>query len=82
MESLIEFGSTKAEKPILFYESDADLVMISQSRERLSKFYRFVIPESETAEIFVDKVRFLVLSRDVGLPVPETVFSSADIELP
>jgi predicted ATP-grasp superfamily ATP-dependent carboligase len=73
-ESLIEilskFGARKPEKPILFYESDADLLMISRNRDRLGEFYRFVIADAELTEKLVDKLKFQQLAEIFELPVP------------
>src|SRR5688572_13269150 len=47
VETLVAFGSNQSTKPILFYESDAELLMISRHRARLGEVFRFVIPDPE-----------------------------------
>jgi D-aspartate ligase len=46
VDSLMAYGSRQHEKPVLFYESDADLLMISRNRDRLSEAFRFVVPDA------------------------------------
>ncbi len=78
VDELMRFGAEQKEKPILFYESDADLLMISRHRDRLAESYRFVIPDPEIVEILVDKLRFQDLARSLKLPVPASKFFPAN----
>ena len=70
VETLICFARTQAEPPVLFYESDGELLLISRHRERLSKAFRFVIPDQTLVEDLVDKERFQKLAERLTLPVP------------
>lgn len=81
VESLIDFASGLTQRPILFYESDADLLMISRNRQRLSEYYCFIVPDSELTEILVDKLRFQELASELDLPVPPAVLVSAGADL-
>ena len=76
VEELLELGSRFNEKPVLFYGDDKMLLLISRNREKISKYYRFLMPDSELVEDFVDKARFSDLSIRFDLPVPKTVLSS------
>jgi predicted ATP-grasp superfamily ATP-dependent carboligase len=58
--------------PVLFYDSDAQLLLISRHRERLARTFRFVIADAALIEDLVDKARFEELARRLDLPVPPT----------
>jgi D-aspartate ligase len=75
VRDLIELGETFSEKPVLFYDNDLILLLISRNREQLSKYYRFLMPEPEMLEDLVDKMRFARLADRVGLPVARTITS-------
>ena len=72
VEMLMRFGSAQPEPPVLYYQQDAQLLMVSRQRERLSKAFRFVVPEAELVEDLVDKARFQILAERLDLPVPRT----------
>src|SRR5689334_21966635 len=58
--------------PLLFYEEDAQLLLVSRQRERLARAFRFIVPDAALTEDLVDKARFQVLAERLGLPVPPT----------
>jgi predicted ATP-grasp superfamily ATP-dependent carboligase len=70
VERLVDFARGQAEKPVLFYEEDRHLLLLSRSRERLAEYFRFVVAEAELVEDLVDKERFRVLAERLALPVP------------
>lgn len=70
VENLIRFGQAQSEKPILFFESDAELLMISRNRKRLQHFFRFAIADQNLVEDLVDKERFQKMAEEMNLPVP------------
>jgi len=70
VETLIRFAKAQAETPVLFYESDGELLLISRHREQLSEAFRFVIPDQTLVEDLVDKERFQRLAERLSLPVP------------
>jgi D-aspartate ligase len=72
VERLIEFARTQRRAPVLFYEADWSLTMVSENRERLASAFRFVLPQPELVEDLVDKERFLALAERHGLPVPRS----------
>jgi len=72
LERLMRFGAAEAERPVLYYEGDWDLLLVSRRRERLRRVFRFVIPDAQLVEDLVDKDRFQALARRVALPVPES----------
>jgi D-aspartate ligase len=70
VDSLIQFGRGLRERPVLFFESDAELLLVSRNRERLNPFFRFAIADQELVEDLVDKERFQALAKRMRLPVP------------
>lgn len=72
VEKLVRFGATQPVRPILFYEEDEHLLIISRFRETLSQVFRFVVADAELVEDLVDKNRFHALAEQIGLPVPAT----------
>lgn len=80
VENLIQFGKNQGERPVLFFESDGELLLVSRNRQRLQKYFRFAIAEQELVEDLVDKARFQELAERLALPVPpaQRLSSSAD----
>ncbi|MDQ3765959.1 MAG: ATP-grasp domain-containing protein [Actinomycetota bacterium] len=70
LDKLIDFARGQMEKPVLFYEGDWDLLLISRNRDRLASFFHFVIPDEALVEDLVDKARFRTLAHNLDLPVP------------
>jgi D-aspartate ligase len=70
LEALERFGKAQRQRPVLFYEEDAQLLFISRHRERLAKSFRFVIADAALVEDLLDKARFGDLAQRHGLPVP------------
>lgn len=70
VESLERFGASQPVQPIFFYEEDRELLMLSRNRDRLGKWFRFVVPDPELVEDLVDKARFQTLADRLDLPVP------------
>jgi D-aspartate ligase len=72
VERLLRFAATQPTPPVLFYQEDTQLLMVSRFRERLARAFRFVIAEAALVEDLVDKARFQTMSERLGLPVPPT----------
>jgi D-aspartate ligase len=67
---LMRFGNAQPEQPVLFYEEDAQLLLVSRFREQLAQVFRFVIADAPLVEALVDKAQFQILAERHGLPVP------------
>lgn len=67
---LLEFGGAQPEPPVLFYDADWDLLIVSRYRDRLRAAFRFVVPERALVEQLVDKAKFQALAERHHLPVP------------
>ena len=73
VEALIRFGSEQSERPVLFYQQDSQLLLVSRNRERLGQVFRFVMPDATLVEDLLDKGRFQALAEREGLPVPRAI---------
>lgn len=87
-DRLRSFSKTQPETPILYYATDADLLFVSQYRNQLSEFYRFVIADTNHVETLQNKKLFHALAEDLNLPVPVSqsisprTQSPSSVELP
>jgi D-aspartate ligase len=70
--ALTRLGAAQDERPVLFYEEDAQLLLVSRHRQRLAQAFRFVIADARLVEDLVDKSRFAALAERLALPVPAT----------
>jgi D-aspartate ligase len=70
VDTLLRFASTQPKPPVLFYQEDRDLLLVSRNRERLRSAFRFVIGAATLVEDLVDKARFQTLAQGLDLPVP------------
>lgn len=70
VEALVAFGKGQAQPPVLYFEEDAHLLMVSRHRQRLASAFRFTLPDAGLIEQLVDKARFQHLAEALALPVP------------
>jgi predicted ATP-grasp superfamily ATP-dependent carboligase/CelD/BcsL family acetyltransferase involved in cellulose biosynthesis len=70
VEALVRFGQAQPEPPVLFYQEDRTLLLVSRFRDQLREGFRFVVPDAELVEQLVDKSRFQELAARLDLPVP------------
>ncbi|MDP3909801.1 MAG: ATP-grasp domain-containing protein, partial [Gemmatimonadales bacterium] len=68
--ALVAYGERQPEPPVLFYEDDRGLLLVSRHRDRLREAFRFVVPEAGLVEQLVDKAQFQALAARLHLPVP------------
>jgi predicted ATP-grasp superfamily ATP-dependent carboligase len=73
LRRLCTFAASCAEPPVLFYQGDDELLLVSRRRAELAPAFRFVLPPAELVEDTVDKVRFAALAERLDLPVPRTL---------
>jgi len=79
---LVEFAATQAAPPVLLYEEDRELLLISRHRDELAKVFRFVVPDATLVEDLVDKARFQALAARLSLPVPPALALDPEQPLP
>jgi predicted ATP-grasp superfamily ATP-dependent carboligase len=70
VDALMRFGAAQLEPPVLFYQADSQLLLVSRHREQLAQVFRFVIAEPDLVEVLTDKARFQALANHLDLPVP------------
>jgi predicted ATP-grasp superfamily ATP-dependent carboligase len=70
LERLLAFGWNQPEPPVLYYDTDGQLLFVSRNRARLAQAFRFVVPDAELVEDLTDKERFQKLAKRLKLPVP------------
>jgi D-aspartate ligase len=70
VDRLLEYARTQRERPVLYYDGDWDLLLVSRYREALAEGFRFVVAETELVEDLVAKDRFQALADRCDLPVP------------
>ena len=70
VDALVRFGQAQPEPPVLFYQEDRTLMLVSRHRDRLREGFRFIVPDAELVEQLVDKARFQQLAARLDLPVP------------
>jgi predicted ATP-grasp superfamily ATP-dependent carboligase len=70
VDRLVAHGAAQPAPPVLFYQDDAGLLLVSRYRRRLAHAFRFVVPDAGLVEDLVDKARFQTLAARAGLPVP------------
>lgn len=70
LEVLERFAMQQAQQPVLYFEEDDHLLMVSRQRLRLAAAFRFTLPDAELIEQLVDKARFQRLAERLDLPVP------------
>jgi predicted ATP-grasp superfamily ATP-dependent carboligase len=84
-EALLRFAAEQASPPVLFPQSDADLLLTSRRRDRLDGPFRFLLADAALIEDLVDKVRFRALAERLDLPVPRSrplAEDAADLRFP
>ncbi len=68
-----ELGAPERGGPaVLIPCSDSSVLAISEGRERLAPWYRFVLPEHGVVELLMDKIRFAEHAQAHDLPIPAT----------
>lgn len=70
---LLEFGASCPERPVLYYQADADLLMVSRNRTLLAERFRFLLAEPDLIEATSNKLLWFQLAQRLELPVPATV---------
>jgi D-aspartate ligase len=72
VDRLLEYARAQHERPVLYYDGDWDVLLVSRYREALAEGFRFVVAEAELVEDLVGKDRFQALADRLDLPLPRT----------
>lgn len=78
---LLDLGKSAGTKLVLFPTSDALVKMVSDNRQALGEFYRFVLPERDVVDLLLDKTAFHSWALRLGFPVPESYIAASPDEL-
>jgi predicted ATP-grasp superfamily ATP-dependent carboligase len=74
IEELKALGPTLGQKAVLFPCTDMSVLLISRSREQLSRWFHVALPGKQVVETLIDKIGFYTYAAQAGLPIPETFF--------
>ena len=72
VEVLEEYGSRQTEKPVAFFNGESDVMLFSEYRERLEKYYTIMLSPHELIVSLIDKGQFKQLADKHNLAVPKT----------
>ncbi len=70
------------DRPVLMYQTDEDLLLVSRHRAVLGAVLGFLMPSHDTVEALVDKSTFAALATSSRLPVPLTTVVEATADPP
>jgi D-aspartate ligase len=82
VDRLVGWAAAQSVPPVLYYPTDADLLMVSRYRDRLQEVFTVLIPDSGLVEDLVQKQRFHELADRVALPVPPSQHVPAGADPP
>ena len=74
VELLEVIGPQLDQKAVLFPCTDMTVYLISRYRNRLKDWFHIALPEADTVEMLMHKVRFYTFCQQEGLPIPPTSF--------
>src|SRR5207245_1005496 len=81
LETLSQLGRSASRPMVLFPTQDEVVQLISDHREELSRWFKFVLPAKETVDTFLDKTKFHCWAIARGFPVPDSRVVSVREEL-
>ena len=81
IKTLEELGPELRQKAVLFPCEDMSVLLISQHRKRLEKWYHIALPDPKMIEIMVNKVAFYAYAQREGFPIPQTFYIHNRAEL-
>jgi predicted ATP-grasp superfamily ATP-dependent carboligase len=79
-DQLQHLGERLGRPAVVFATSDAHGVYLASQREQLAPLFRFLVPGAETMERIVNKRLQYETARQVGVPIPRTVFPESIAE--
>lgn len=74
IEVLEHIGGQLSQKAVLFPGCDADVLLISRNRQRLSPWFHLCLPKPEVVELLMDKLQFYAFAKKSGFRIPDTWF--------
>ena len=81
LHALEDLGRRLPEPAVLFPSGDMSLLLVSEQRERLARYFRFRLPDRETVRLVLDKAAFQRFGEAHGIPLPRTVTVHPDLDV-
>jgi predicted ATP-grasp superfamily ATP-dependent carboligase len=81
LRGLEELGKRLPEPAVLFPSGDMSLLLVSEQRDRLARYFRFRLPDRETVRLVLDKAAFQRFGEEHGIPLPRTVTVHPDLDV-
>lgn len=81
IDTLISLGNKLGSKSVIIPCSDDSVLAVSKFRNELRDWYEFVIPEHETIDLLMDKVKFYKYLERNGFSIPPTFYVTDKSEL-
>ena len=78
-EEMVRFAKKEGRKMVFFSDDDRAVLTFSRYRDELGKYFYHNLPPHEVVENVLDKRRFAVVAREVGVPIPVS-FNPASYE--
>ena len=75
---LMDLGTRLPQRPFLWPSGDLNLRMMSDHREELARYYRFVLPSRKAVDMALDKRSFYAFAEARGFSVPLTRVATVD----
>jgi predicted ATP-grasp superfamily ATP-dependent carboligase len=75
---LLDLGARLPSPAFLLPSGDLNLRLMSEHRDTLARFYRFVLPSPEVVDLALDKRAFYAFAEAHGFPVPHTRLATRD----
>lgn len=72
IRELGNLGTKLKTKSVLFPCQDKNVLLVSQHRQFLEKWYHIVLPIEEVVEMMLDKAAFYTYAQEFGFPIPPT----------
>jgi len=81
VEFLLEWGRQQRQRAVLYPVSDETVLLCSRERERLRRYYAFVMPDHDRLVDLSTKARLARIASECAVPVPQTVLPSNESEM-
>jgi predicted ATP-grasp superfamily ATP-dependent carboligase len=81
LENLFDLARSASSKIVIFPTQDELVLLLSDHRDALEKYYAFLLPEKPAVDLLMDKTAFHQWAQERGFHVPESyiVESQADL---
>ncbi|MCP4580785.1 MAG: hypothetical protein GY839_04160 [candidate division Zixibacteria bacterium] len=77
---LERFGARQKKKPVAFFNGESDVLLFSEYRDRLSKYFEILLAPHELITSLINKGKFGELAIKYDLPVPNTITPKTEEE--